>query len=71
LQAFFFKDHGTHIRYSHTKQTFYYANGFEIIIKINVLPLSSQEEKTILAGNIENNSFRAIPLHKPDVTLLT
>jgi predicted DNA-binding transcriptional regulator YafY len=38
-----FKDYGAHIRYNRTKQTFYYANDFEVIIKINVLPLSAQE----------------------------
>jgi DNA-binding response OmpR family regulator len=65
-----FKDYGAHICYNRIKQTFYYANDFEIIVKINVLPLSNQEQKTILAGNIENNSFRAIPLHKPGVILL-
>jgi predicted transcriptional regulator len=65
-----FKEYGAHIRYNRIKQTFYYANDFEIIVKINVRPLSNQEQKTILAGNIENNFYRAIPLHKLGVILL-
>jgi predicted DNA-binding transcriptional regulator YafY len=65
-----FKDYGACIRYNRTKQTFYYVNDFEVIMKIKVLPLSNQEQKTILAGNIENNSYCAISLHKPAVTLL-
>jgi len=65
-----FKDYGAHIRYSRVKNTFYYENDFEIILKISTIPLSNQEQKTISAGNIENNLYRAIPLHKLAVALL-
>ena len=64
-----FKDYGAEIKYSRVRSTYYYANDFEIIVKIDVNPLSSEEQRNIFAGNIENNSFRAIPLHKLTVVL--
>jgi predicted DNA-binding transcriptional regulator YafY len=38
-----FKDYGANIRYNRYKSTFYYANNFEVLVKINVNPLSSDE----------------------------
>ena len=65
-----FKDYGAHIRYSRVKNSFYYENDFEVMVKITVLPLSNQEQRTVLAGNIKNNFYRAIPLHELAVALL-
>ena len=64
-----FKDYGAEIKYSRVKSTFYYTNDFEVLVKIDVNPLSRKEQKNIFAGSIENNSFRAIPLHKLTVAL--
>lgn len=61
--------YGACIRYSRIKNTFYYENDFEVIVKISVIPLSNQEKRTVLAGNIKNNPFCAIPLHKVTVAL--
>ncbi|MDR0748508.1 MAG: helix-turn-helix domain-containing protein [Tannerellaceae bacterium] len=50
-----FKSYGANIHYSRKKQTFYYVNEFEIIIKINVLPsvrnFAGVKETEILASN--------------------
>ncbi len=50
-----FKGYGACIRYNRTKKTFYYENDFEVVLKINVHPLTNHEQKTVLAGNIETN----------------
>ena len=54
-----FKDYGANIRYNRYKTTFYYANDFEVSVKINVNPLSGSEQRSICADRIENNSYRA------------
>ena len=64
-----FKDYGAEIKYSRVKSTFYYTNDFDVFVKIDVNSLSSKEQKNIFAGSVENNSFRAIPLHKLTITL--
>jgi len=64
-----FKDYGANIRYSRTKSTFYYANDFEIMIKISTAPLSAQEQTMIFAGNTKDNPLHAISLHRRVIAL--
>jgi predicted DNA-binding transcriptional regulator YafY len=64
-----FRDYGADIRYNRRKCTFYYGNNFEVLVKINVHPLSMQENMSVLAGATGNNLFYAIPLHKAQLNL--
>jgi predicted DNA-binding transcriptional regulator YafY len=59
-----FRDYGARIKYNRIAGTFYYDNDFEVLVKISVNSLTNQEEKTIYAGNIKNNSFSQIVIHK-------
>jgi predicted DNA-binding transcriptional regulator YafY len=64
-----FRDYGAEIKYSRTKCSFYYANDFDVLVKINVNPLSSQEKMNIFAGHLINNFISAILLHKHTIAL--
>jgi hypothetical protein len=47
------RDYGAKIMYDRVRETYYYANNFEIVIVMRVNPLSEQEEKETFGGNIE------------------
>lgn len=64
-----FKIYGADIKYDRYRCTYYYANDFEILVKISLNPLSEKEQRNVFAGNSENNLFCAIPLHNHMVTL--
>ncbi|MDR0606432.1 MAG: helix-turn-helix domain-containing protein [Bacteroidales bacterium] len=63
------RDFGAEIMYDRIRNTYYYANNFEIVVKIRVNPLSEHEEKEIFGGNIEKNFPDAILLHRMFVPL--
>ena len=58
-----FRDYGACIKYNRVRTTFYYDNDFEVLVKINVNPISNQEQKAIYAGCPGKNLFSAIALH--------
>lgn len=59
-----FKDYGASIKYNRMRSTFYYDNDFEVLVKINVSPLSIHEQKLLYAGCSEKKILSAISLHK-------
>jgi hypothetical protein len=63
------RDYGAEIMYDRARNTYYYANNFEIVIKITVNPLSEQDEKDIFGGNIEKFFPDAILLHRMYISL--
>jgi len=63
-----FRGYGADIKYNRMNCTFYYNNDFEVLVKINVNPLSRVEQKTINAGYYKKN-YDAIQLHNLSVTL--
>lgn len=64
-----FRGYGANIKYNRMRETFYYENDFEIMVKINANSLSNQEQRAIYAGSCENNLFSAMLLHKLPLTL--
>lgn len=62
-----FREMGAEIKYSRTRETFYYRNDFNLEITFKVSVLTSAEEKMICAGE---KMFRAILFHGRPVSLL-
>jgi hypothetical protein len=58
------RDHGAEIKYDRIKNTYYYANNFEVVIKMQVNPMSEQEENETFGGNVERNFPDVILLHR-------
>jgi hypothetical protein len=58
------RDYGAEIIYDRSRNTYYYANNFEITIKIKAIPLSEQEERETFGGNIKNIFPDAILLRR-------
>lgn len=58
------RDYGAEIAYDRYRNTYYYTNNFEIVIKIKANPLSEQEENETFGGNVEKTFPDAILLHR-------